>query len=518
MPNARELLVQLKLEGEAEVKAGLKGVETAGVQGMGQVAGAAQKADAEIKKVDVSTRQLGGALTSLGSNISRYVSIPLAALGTIAVKTTLDFINSEDAIAKLSESGRENLTALRETFEELKSATEAERIALAEGMIPVINDLTQNYLIPAIEKLQEMTDAFFAQPEAVKQAELGIAAFLAVLGPGVYLIGSFCRAIADIGIAIKALNVVLATPAGLLVAGLAIGGGAAAYGLSSRLRQNETERQIATGELSFSVVPPAQNAGGFTTPFDNIWQVGGRDVDMMAIYHQLNPPANNYGGGGGGGSAPILEPEIIMVEYELENFANIIRDGARTTETIFTDLAIKYRGTALQGTGIDPIFRGSFDMRAPKGKMSQKEIAQSMGYSNLNDFLGRKGGGGGFMQSDTAGYLAALGQGALQGGGGGFASAAGSVASMALFPALGPFAGLAGGLVEGLFGKLFGKKKKPEYETVEPIPVKVVNWADFEAVMLKITSSGLVAGTTAAIDRIASNLRSREIATGTQII
>lgn len=102
--------------------------------------------------------------------------------------------------------------------------------------------------------------------------------------------------------------------------------------------------------------------------------------------------------------------------------------------------------------------------------------------------------------------LAGVGYGAYQAGGG---RAAMGAALPMIGSAFGPWGTLAGVVLGGLFGG----RQRPE-PVIEPIPVKVVNWQDMASALLNISKGEMVAGASLALDRIAGNLRVREMKVG----
>ena len=69
----------------------------------------------------------------------------------------------------------------------------------------------------------------------------------------------------------------------------------------------------------------------------------------------------------------------------------------------------------------------------------------------------------------------------------------------------GPFGGIIGTVAGGLLGKLFGKKSKAT-STIQPIPVKVVNFSDMLSSLLNVTKSSQIIGNAGGINRL-NNVR-----------
>ena len=90
--------------------------------------------DSSTSTVDKIT-SLGSGLKTLGSNMSKYVTVPLAGTGAASVKTAADFEKSMDNVSALSGATGDDLKKLENLAREMGSTTQFSASEAADALI-----------------------------------------------------------------------------------------------------------------------------------------------------------------------------------------------------------------------------------------------------------------------------------------------------------------------------------------------------------------------------------------------
>ena len=88
-----------------------------------QEAANSQTALVKIGEAGASIEKVGDKIATVGTNLTKYVTVPILGLGTAAVKTTADFDASMSKVSAVSGATGEDLQALRDKAREMGSQT-----------------------------------------------------------------------------------------------------------------------------------------------------------------------------------------------------------------------------------------------------------------------------------------------------------------------------------------------------------------------------------------------------------
>ena len=78
---------------------------------------------------------LGAGLKTVGSNMSKYVTVPLAGIGAASVKTAADFEKSMDNVAALSGATGDDLKALEDIAKQMGATTQFSASECADALV-----------------------------------------------------------------------------------------------------------------------------------------------------------------------------------------------------------------------------------------------------------------------------------------------------------------------------------------------------------------------------------------------
>ena len=78
---------------------------------------------------------LGAGLKTVGSNMSKYVTVPLAGIGAASVKTAADFEKSMDNVAALSGATGDDLKALEDISKQMGATTQFSASECADALV-----------------------------------------------------------------------------------------------------------------------------------------------------------------------------------------------------------------------------------------------------------------------------------------------------------------------------------------------------------------------------------------------
>ena len=112
-----------------------------------QEAANSQTALVKIGEAGASIEKVGDKIATVGTNLTKYVTVPLLGLGTAAVKTTADFDASMSKVSAVSGATGEDLQALRDKAREMGSQTKFSASEAADAM---------NYMAMAGWKTEDM--------------------------------------------------------------------------------------------------------------------------------------------------------------------------------------------------------------------------------------------------------------------------------------------------------------------------------------------------------------------------
>lgn len=121
-------------------------------QELQKLAREAAEANTALNKIDSvgkTMENVGGKMSSVGSSLTRYVTAPIVALGTAAVKTTADFDASMSQVAAVSGATGKEFDALREKAREMGAKTKFSASEAADAF---------NYMAMAGWKTGDMLD------------------------------------------------------------------------------------------------------------------------------------------------------------------------------------------------------------------------------------------------------------------------------------------------------------------------------------------------------------------------
>lgn len=128
--------------GRSSKKAGQKLEKSLGRDGtraIKKLGRAADKTKAKIRGIGMSMRHVGQALQGFGRSLTRYVSLPLAALGAISLKTGRDMNAGMAKIATLMPGQATRVRQLKHEIQELSKASGVATGDLAEGTYAAIS-------------------------------------------------------------------------------------------------------------------------------------------------------------------------------------------------------------------------------------------------------------------------------------------------------------------------------------------------------------------------------------------
>ena len=117
------------------------------LQNLQTEASKSQAALAKIGAVGETLENVGGKIAAVGTNLTKYVTVPILGLGTAAVKTTADFDASMSKVSAVSGATGEDLDALRAKAREMGSQTKFSASEAADAM---------NYMAMAGWKTEDM--------------------------------------------------------------------------------------------------------------------------------------------------------------------------------------------------------------------------------------------------------------------------------------------------------------------------------------------------------------------------
>jgi len=498
------LHTKVVIDGTEEVNEKLKGVEKAGTE-------AAAKVDDAFEKSSQSLLSLSEKAGRFGSIWTQNVTMPIIALGTAAIAMSADVLKGEESVAKLTDA-----------WKDLKSD-------VATAIVPTINALITDTLIPLVDTLGDLVTKWGEQSEAAKDAQLKIFGITAIVGPVVKGAADIGTQIGILMLAFRALKIEAAA-AWLAVAGpvgLAIGAGVVAVAAMDWGAKNIPTSSIWEGDYptDWDIIA---GTGGPSPEIAGTWgALSQSDLELwltepnLPVRTRAEAKLNEYrlwladfnargrGGGGGGGLPPMtLEEQQIdeMVRNwgggeqvrglpggpasDFEHWKLIMGWGAdetfpapqniSTAQTGFN--AVPY-GTHWQGrAGLGPGPGGlSVYQQFQRGRgmigTAPSEPSGPSWYDNLmsNEFLINAG-------ATIAGTLA---------GGGGVAEIAQSVLPMAGW-AIGAQIGASGGPIGAAIGALLGGlfQKKQRGDTPQnPVHVKVINLGDLATAMSNAVKS-----------------------------
>ena len=103
------------------------------LQRLAREAADANTALTKIGEAGKTLGNLGNKMTSVGSSLTRNVTVPLVAIGTAAVKTTADFDAEMSKVSAISGAAGEDFDALREKAREMGSKTKFSATEAAQG-------------------------------------------------------------------------------------------------------------------------------------------------------------------------------------------------------------------------------------------------------------------------------------------------------------------------------------------------------------------------------------------------
>ena len=117
------------------------------LQNLQQEAAKSQAALVKLGEAGASLEKAGEKITAVGTNLTKYVTVPILGLGTAAVKTTADFDASMSKVSAISGATGEDLEALRAKAREMGSQTKFSASEAADAM---------NYMAMAGWKTEDM--------------------------------------------------------------------------------------------------------------------------------------------------------------------------------------------------------------------------------------------------------------------------------------------------------------------------------------------------------------------------
>jgi len=470
------LHTKVVIDGTEEVNEQLAGVQKKGEE-------AAAKVDDAFQKSSQSLLQLSEKAGRFGSIWTHNVTMPIIALGTAAVAMSADVLKGEESVAKLTDA-----------WKGLKSD-------VATAIVPTINALITDTLIPLVDTLGDLVTKWGEQSEAAKNSQLAILGLVAIVGPVTTAAANIGKAIGLLKLAFIALKTEAAA-AWLAVAGpVGIVVGAAAltyYGVSEIAKatgiDEGTNRYRSPEHTDYGDL--IQRGG----PYFDIGAVEERERD--AIWAMMKDKERRDAlaalGGGGGGTVPKEEiKEVFNIWNNAITDALIVRmwnnlyDAAgnlRAEGGVFgADIPFN------QPEGISP-FAGV----APSSwSMPRLGSAGLYGGLNLSGAAAAKRGAG---KPGTKGYKADGGDSwydalmsndFLMNAG---AQVAGTLAGGGKFglaealPLIGSAFGAPGAAIGALLGGLFQKKQRGDTPQ-NPVHVKVINPGDLATALSNAVKS-----------------------------
>lgn len=488
----RILNVRVELEGADKVKDSLKEVEKVGTD-------AARKTDEAFGKTTERMMKFGTQSKQFGNILKQNVSIPIIAATTALVANAIAISKDEQALAKMSASGRANMSRLDDSWKELLGSIQDARIELATGMAPVLDDFIQYSAIPAIGRINELAKAWSDQSTGAKNAQIAVGLFVAVIPFAIIKLGEIATAVAILRTEIVALNLSVLGPYGLAVA-LGVVASAGIMGLMNAFPSADVQGRMGYQDAArkagwtdadimrgWRLAPtpgalPDDASGNLSG-----WQPG---AELLAAINWKKSTGGLGGGGGGvgaGGARNILE-----------NFLNLDRGSRPETDYYWSSRNLRPQRPFSPLNIIAMLTSARAAEASGFGALQRQE--QSFIYKPEPEEP--EAGRGGIRKVLTEEYAAAAV----------LAYAGGGVEGLAQFglPAIGTAIGgpIGGAIGSLLAGQLF-KSHRPA-PVVEPIPVKVMNWEAMEAVFLSITGGQIAKGIGTALQNLAGELRMKE--------
>lgn len=289
-------------------------------------------------------RAMRGAFALTGDG-ARMFAEDLEAMGAANGRTAEAFATQTEAFAAQWKNFQNVLNALL--------------IEVGQTLIPILSDLIQNYLIPAIQWFRNL-------PEPVKKGIIAFAGLVAVLGPVLMFIGGIISAISTIGAAISALAPVFAAIGAALAAlsGPVIIIIAIITALIAAIVALWMNREKVK-EWAQGVWEGMKKAGNAVSEGAKAWE---GNFEMMGViakegasritqwlsqmatnivksFQQIFPAMKKIG-------VNIIKGLIEGVKSMINNFINMVRDLAQSVvDTVTSVLKIKSPSKVMQGLG-----------------------------------------------------------------------------------------------------------------------------------------------------------------------
>lgn len=522
MPETRTLRAYVELVGKEQFEKELKDLE-----GKGTVA--AKSIGTAFEESGGSLSRFGQKLGRVGSELTQYVTLPLAALSAGTLKLTTDVLKSNDAIATLSTEGRANARALLTEWDELKGGLTDVRNELVEGMLPVYRDLVQFANDELVPVLKDIVHQFSEQSKEAKEAEIKVAAVLAVMGPGIKIAADFAIGIAAVKYAFGGLRAEALMLLPILIAineALIIGRdiqtgkrptGAAGAGMGAIEGALPGVHWIIRGGEFLSNLwgggkGPEQEtvAAGVGTATERGWDDWAHQRAMEAGAALRNKGAGPVirGGGGGGGGVPAGGPGILgAYDFWLSLQAQRIEAKyALAIQGMMREWDATWKG---EGFGRWPNAAGEL--------MGQEYSFNYGGAISAQKFGTGKGGAAApaWQRNDFLWQTAFAAAGPLMQGGGAQDALAGALPGLGygIAEAISVGGGPIGGGIGMILAGLFGKKQRGE-SPQNPVYVKDINTGNLLTEMLNATKSNLARAGAGAIDTMFRDLRMQGITRG----
>lgn len=431
---------------------------------------------------------------------------------------------------------------------------------MGEEFLPIIAEFLEKYAIPLVEKISEAATAFSELDEEQQKAYFRMAGAAAAAGPASFALGEFIQTVSLLTLALRGVRwaaigawVALTAPVTIPLAILAaIGGGAYYYTRQAGPQETFETLPEPAGRLRQRTLGPAglraeRIYGELQQQFDRMMAEYERAQTWIAARGAAGPEPFVPGGGGGGAAGPALA-DVMLAGYQATWDAALAEIGSRTIEAHENVMAAFLMAPAVPYERRVETARALAEHAELVARIQSRITRRAMGPPGLTGIEGLMfgipppvppfpgfptyGGRGAFDVTGAEGLMFPVGAGAAGGGRRGFegwggadwATLAGTAyagyqmggargglaASLPLVgSAFGPWGILAGTILGGLFGR--GARAEP---IIEPIPVKVINWADMESAFLKITQGLLRRGVGAGIDDLVERLRMKEVQVG----
>jgi hypothetical protein len=497
MPNNPTLHTQVVVDGVDKAKTELKGLETAGTQ-------TAQKVKAAFDSNTLKT--FGRDIEQVGRVLVQNVTVPLTAMGTAAVATTLSIMKNKDAILSMTKEGQLEMALLWDATNKIKVEFLNLHKEVATGLAPVLTDLQKTVLKPLLDKLLELTKAWGDQSLKTKENQLRIAAWAAGVPIFISAAGTIIRWIGSIG---KAFDIMKASaigawlasmgPAATVAAG-AIGLGAAGYTFGKGIFMKEEDRISAFHSnglrAGMNVIGSngqiARIGGEPMGPFIPSAEEQNYDKIRNDYLNSLNKSVPSSGGGGGGGGMAPAEvgpgtPEFGRHTYIPKLSVGQGAEHLKKTFGSFFSVPLMHDADQISISEWEAN-RRSIDRLYPTGKLSPMQFFTMPTPAPHKQSFGQR-------FDENMDYASLVGA-AIQGIGnkepvqnilGGILPALGTAGAAA---AWGSAAGRWGAVIGAGIGMLLHKDQKPKGNDPDnPIYVKNVNDDKMITLLTKLTSS-----------------------------